>query len=136
MAFWMDPFLLVGIGALIAWLGKITYEGNPFVVHGAQLLTIAISYLFAIGFFLNLSVLAPVWRLLGAETGTEFMINGFVFGLVPAGTTWTEIGTAGMFVAILLFALYPVWLKLGIVIGRILVGRNQRQGGLLGLVRP
>lgn len=136
MAFWMDPFLLVGIGALIAWLGKTTHEGNPFVIRGAQILMVAISYLFAIGIFLNLSILAPVWRVLGAETGTEFMINGLVFRLVPAGTTWTDIGAAGMFVAILLFALYPVWLKLGIVLGRILFGRNQRQGGLLGLVRP
>jgi hypothetical protein len=59
-----------------------------------------------------------------------------VFGLVPAGTTWTELGAAGMFVAIVLFALYPVWLKLGIVLGRVLFGRNRRQEGLVGLVRP
>jgi hypothetical protein len=136
MAFWMDPLLLLTIGAAIAWFSKVTADGSNLVVYGAEILTLALTYLVSVGLFLNLSVFAPIWRLLGAETGTAFIINGLALGLVAPGTVWTALGAPVMFVAIVLFALYPVWLRLGVILGRVLLGRNRRQEGLVGLVRP
>jgi len=136
MAFWMDPLMLLGIGAAVAWIVKIAFDGSQFAVYVSEALVMAATYALSVGLFLNVSILSPVWRTLGAETGTEFMINGLVLSLVPAGTVWTDLGTLGMFAAILSFALYPVWLRLGVILGRILVGRDRSQDGLVGLVRP
>lgn len=136
MAFWIDPILLVGTGIALAWVVKVAFDGNAFALYVGQAVALAATYTVAIGLFLNVPVLAPLWRALGAETGTAFMMNGWLFAFVPPETVWTDLGTASMFVAIVLFAVYPAWLRLGIVVGRLAFGRHARQEGLVGLARP
>jgi hypothetical protein len=136
MAFWMDPLLLVAAGILVAWTSKRVFDGSDLAVYGGECVVVAVTYAVAIGLFLNLSPLEPVWRALGAETGTAFMINGWVLDLVAVDTTWSELGPGAMGLAILLFALYPVFLRAGVVAGRLLLGRNRDQSGLWGLANP
>jgi membrane-associated HD superfamily phosphohydrolase len=136
MAFWMDPLLLLGLGALIAWVAKVRFDGSAYAIYALELLAMAATYAISIGLFLNLRAVRPLAALLGVESGTAFMINGYVLGLVDPATTWTQLDTSAMFVAILLFAAYPLWLRLGLVLGRLLVGRNPKQEGLLGMVQP
>ncbi|MFB6180164.1 MAG: hypothetical protein ABEI77_10625 [Halorientalis sp.] len=136
MAFWMDPLLLVAIGVAIAWLTKEYFDGSNLAVYGFEAVTLAGTYLLSIGLFLNVVILHPVWTALGAESGTAFMINGWLFGFVDPATTWRHLGTGPMFVAILLFALYPFCLRLGVLVGRVLVGHTADQDGLVGLVSP
>lgn len=136
MAFWIDPLALLGIGAVIAWGSKRWFDGSNLAVYGAEILVLAGTFAISIGLFLNIGLFRPLWTTMGAQTGTAFMINGGLFGFVDGATTWTQLQPATMFLAILLFVLYPVCLRLGVILGRILVGRNPKQSGLLGLLTP
>lgn len=136
MAFWIDPLALLGLGAIIAWVSKHHFGGSDLAIYGFELLVMVVTYAVAIGLFLNVSVFRPLWTALGAETGTAFMINGGVLRLVDAGTVWTDLGPGAMALSILLFALYPFFLRLGVMLGRVLVGRHPDQSGLLGLLQP
>jgi hypothetical protein len=57
------------------------------------------------------------------------MINSGVFH-------FEYLNTAGLIdaVAVLLFALYPIWLYCGVFIGKLLFGRHERQTGIVGLL--
>ena len=136
MAFWIDPLALLGIGAVIAWFSKQSFEGSEFAIYGAEILVLTGTYVISIGLFLNVELFRPLWTMMGAQTGTAFMINGGLFGFVDAATTWTQLEPGTMVLAIVLFVLYPVCLRLGVILGRILVGRNPKQSGLVGLLNP
>ncbi|MDZ7731324.1 MAG: hypothetical protein U5K37_10990 [Natrialbaceae archaeon] len=136
MAFWMDPFIMLGCGMAIAVVTKYVFGGNGHAVLGLGFLTMLITYGIAIGLFVNASMLEPIWRFLGAETGTEFMLNGIVFSIAEPGLVYTDLGGTAMFLAIFIFTTYPVYLIAGIGLGRLLFGRHSAQGGIVGLLRP
>ena len=48
MAFWMDPFILLALGVVIAWLAKRLAPGNPHVTLTLGLLTMVVTYVIAI----------------------------------------------------------------------------------------
>lgn len=136
MAFWIDPFLLVGFGTIIAVLTKRFAPKNPHAVPVLAAVTMLATYFVAIGLFVNLDFFEPIWEFLGAETGTEFMLNGIILPIAESGRTWQELTSVQLFISILIFTIYPVFLGLGVALGRILFGRNQRQEGLVGMFRP
>lgn len=135
MAFWMDPFIMLACGIAIAAIAKRWLAHNPHFVPLAFGLTMLVTYVIAVGLFVNAAVLEPIWTLLGADTGTEFMINGIVLSIAEPGLVWQELSARGMFLSVLIFVTYPVFLALGIVTGRLVVGRHPKQEGLIGLVR-
>jgi len=136
MAFWMDPFILLALGVVIAWLAKRLAPGNPHVTLTLGLLTMVVTYVIAIGLFVNLSVFEPIWTLMGADAGTEFMLNGVVLPIAESGVTWQDLSNLELFVSIFIFTVYPIFLAIGIGLGRVLFGRNPDQGGVVGLLRP
>ncbi len=135
MAFWMDPFLMVIFGVIIAYLAKRFAPGNPHVVPVLAIVTMIGTYVVAIGLFVNFSVLEPIWEFLLADTGTEFMINGVILPIADSGLVWQELSGTQMFLSIFIFTTYPIFLILGIVLGRNLFGRTESQEGLVGLLR-
>lgn len=135
MAFWMDPFLMVIFGIIIAYLAKRIAPGNPHIVPVLAILTMIGTYIVAIGLFVNASVLAPIWEFLLADSGTEFMINGVILPIAESGLVWQDLSGTQLFLSIFIFTTYPVFLILGIVLGRNLFGRNATQEGLVGLLR-
>lgn len=135
MAFWMDPFIMLACGLLISLLAKHWFHGHPHFVYAAGALTMAITYVIAVGLFVNWSLLEPIWLFLGAETGTEFMIDGIILPIADTGMTYTDLGPLGIALAIVIFAVYPVFLALGVVLGRLLFGRHPAQEGIVGLIR-
>lgn len=136
MAFVIDPFLLIGFGIIIAILTKWVAPRNPHVVYVLSAFTMLVTYFVAIGLFVNFDFFEPLWELLGAQTGTEFMINGIILPIAESGRTWQELTSLQLFIAILIFTIYPVFLGIGVAAGRILFGRNQMQEGLIGMFRP
>lgn len=136
MAFWMDPFLLIGFGIIIAVLTKRFAPQNPHAVYVLSVFTMLITYFVAIGLFVNLEIFEPLWEVLGAETGTEYMINGIILPIAEPGRIWQDLTSVQLFVSILIFTIYPVFLGVGVALGRILFGRNQSQEGLIGMFRP
>ena len=136
MAFWIDPFLLCGIGVVLATLTKHIAPNNPHFSYVLGAVTMLITYIIAIGLFVNFGFLEPIWEILGAETGTEFMLNGMVFSIADTGVVWTELGDTTMFLSILAFTTYPLYLAVGVGAGYVLFGRTPAQEGLVGLVRP
>lgn len=135
MAFWMDPFIMLACGIAIAWVAKRLAPGNDHVVYALGALTMLVTYVIAIGLFVNAAVLEPIWTVLGADTGTEFMINGIVLPIADPGMVVADLGTLGLFLSIFIFTTYPAFLALGVVVGRLLYGRTERQEGIVGLVR-
>ena len=134
MAFWMDPFIMLGVGLLIAVLAKRWFHAHPHFVYAAGALTMVITYVIAGGLFVNWSLLEPIWTFLGADSGTEFMIDGIILPIADPGMSYTDLGPLGMGLAIVIFAVYPVFLALGVVLGRLLFGRHPGQGGIVGLL--
>ena len=135
MAFWIDPFLMIAFGIIIAVLAKRFAPGHPHATHILGILTMIGTYIVAIGLFVNFSVLEPIWEFLLADTGTEFMINGVILPIAESGLTWEELSNTQMFISIFIFTTYPAFLAAGIILGRILVGRDPDQGGVVGLLR-
>lgn len=137
--FWLDPFLLLGCGLGTALLAKHVFYKERFVdqvfVPGATVLVMIVFWGVAIGMFCNLQM--PIanlfYRTCGAQTGTEFMVNGGLFHAVKPGATLKDLSNGLMFWCIFMFVIYPLWFWVGLVLGRLLVGRNPRQTGLLGL---
>ncbi len=134
MAFWIDPFILIGCGVAVALVAKHSFPRTPFFVSTACGSILTVVYGVSVGLFVDHPLLRPVVPLLGAETGTEFMINGWILPLVEPGTLWTELSPTAMFLSVVIFATYPAWLVLGVVAGRVAVGRHPDQEGVVGLL--
>lgn len=135
MAFWMDPFIMLACGIVIAYLAKRWFHRHPHFVYVAGALTMLVTYIIAGGLFVNWSLLEPIWTFLGADSGTEFMIDGIILPIAEPGMTYTDLGPLGMGLSIVIFAVYPAFLALGVVLGRLLYGSRPDQEGLVGLVR-
>jgi hypothetical protein len=123
MTFWVDPPALFCIGLGIGTVSALLFPGWTRLRQGAELLAVAGMYAGALGIFFNLDYFRSIWRGYGAESGTAFMINSGVFEIVPRGTTWTELGPATVLLVLVLLALYPIALHLGVELARTAVGR-------------
>ena len=131
MSFLIDPFLLLVCGAVIVWLrNRWLYRVTPHVTKILGGLTVVLFWVIAGSLYLNLGWFDWMWLWTGrAVTGRDFMINSCVFG-------FEYTYTAGLIdaVAVVLLALYPVWLYCGVFLGYFLFGRHEGQTGIVGLL--
>ncbi len=122
MAFWMDPLLLIASGVIIAYIAKKWMYNSDTFVPCISALLLAVFFFISVGLFCNIGMLESTWELMGAESGTEYMVNGIIFNIVAPGAYWGDISGWGMFACIIMFVLYPFWLWAGIVLGRKMFG--------------
>lgn len=103
MSFLLDPPILIGSGAAIERLGlderaaRRLQEGALVVVVGTSL-----------ALYANAPGLRFIWGPFGARSGREFMLTS---GLAPVEED--AIPPLRHLAALSLFALYPLWLRLG-----------------------
>jgi hypothetical protein len=131
MSFLIDPFLLIGCGALIVWLrNRWLYKLTRHATKVLGVITIVLFWVIAGSLYLNLGWFDWIWLWTGrAVNGRDFMINSGVF-------QFEYISTVGLIdgIAILLFAVYPFWLYCGVFFGYLLFGHHEKQTGLVGLL--
>jgi len=70
--------------------------------------TLLCFYVTSISLYFNLEWVRWLWRMCGAESGRDWMINSGVFNF-----DWENMTTKDHVICAALFALYPVWLKIG-----------------------
>ncbi|TDA32051.1 MAG: hypothetical protein DSO02_05870 [Hadesarchaea archaeon] len=117
MAFWMDPFLLFLCGLAVALVRKKLFFNSRLFTPLLFVLVILLFWVVSIGMFCNLNFLKWAWKGCGAQSGTEWMINGGIFSLVSPGSSFQTLSPEGMFLSIFMFVLYPLYLWLGIRAG-------------------
>ena len=131
MSFLIDPFLLLVCGAVIVWLrNRWLYRVTPHATKVLGALTVVGFWVVAGSLYLNLGWFDWIWLWTGrAVSGRDFMINSGVFA-------FEHILTPGLIdlLAWVMFALYPVWLYCGVVLGYFLFGRHEGQTGIVGLL--
>lgn len=117
MAFWMDPFLLFLCGLAAALLRKKLFFNSTRFVPLVSALVLLLFWTVSIGMFCNLGFLRWAWEGCGARSGTEWMVNGGLLSLVEPGSSYSALSGEGMFLSIFMFALYPLYLWLGVRAG-------------------
>lgn len=131
MSFLIDPFLLIGCGALIVWLrNRWLYKLTRHATKVLGVVTIVLFWVIAGSLYLNLGWFDWIWMWTGrAVNGRDFMINSGVF-------QFEYVSTVGLIdgIALLLFAVYPFWLYCGVFLGYLLFGHHEKQTGLVGLL--
>ena len=131
MSFLFDPFLLLVCGAFIVWVrNRWLYRVTPHATKILGVFTVAVFWVIAGSLYLNLGWFDWIWVWTGrAVSGRDFMINSGLFAFEFVLTT----GVIDV-LALVLFALYPVWLYCGIFLGYFLFGRHEGQTGIVGLL--
>ena len=108
MSFLADPPLLVAAGAAI--------ERAPLDERAATWAGRAVVALFvgvSGALYADVDATRPMWRLLRARSGKDWMVNSGVLSLdVQRPSRRRDAG------ALVLFALYPAWLRLGRTLAR------------------
>ncbi len=122
-SFLIDPFLLIMLGSLIVYASvRFLYKRSKYrgFIFFLSLITLAIFYICSVSLYLDLPWIGWMWRMCGAETGRDWMLNSGVFHL-----NYTTPAVHTHLIAGFLFTLYPLWLYLGIRLGYILFGKNE-----------
>jgi hypothetical protein len=109
MSFLVDPPWLAANGYLIA---KVS-PNNETVQRALELAVDATFFAVSIPLYLNAEWTEPVWKPTGAESGRDWMINSRVFRFDHEKPTWRTHAVSAA-----IFATYPIWLRLGLVLGR------------------
>ncbi len=140
--FWIDPLLLIFAGIIVAVLGKhFFYEGEmeQLWIVGASIFVVVIFLFVSIGMFSNFPLVEqyaqPVFDMVEGEgaTGTSFMINGGLFDVVGKTATPGDLSPGWMFSCVFMFATYPGFMWVGVILGRIIFGRKPEHKGLIGI---
>ncbi|HWA52655.1 MAG TPA: hypothetical protein VG816_00635 [Solirubrobacterales bacterium] len=109
MSFVIDPPLLVASGAAIeAAVGEDEHTARR-LRGGVVALFVGVS----LALYANLPGLGGIWRPFGARSGREFMLTSGI-----AQVDERRIGPARHAAALSLFALYPLWARLGAALVR------------------
>ena len=115
-SFLIDPFLLIALGCLIVYV-SVRVVSTPGVRRALVLLlcvvTLVIFYVCSVSLYLELPWIGWMWRLCGAESGRDWMLNSGVLNLEYVDTQVHVHLIAGA-----LFTLYPLWVYLGVRVGR------------------
>ena len=129
MSFLLDPLLLLVCGALIVLLrNRILWRVTRRATKVLGALALILFWVVAGSLYLDLHWFDWIWTwFFRASNGTDFMINSGIFHFDYTRTYCIDT------VAIVLFALYPLWLYCGVFIGKLLFGRHEGQTGLVGL---
>jgi hypothetical protein len=104
MSFLLDPPLLVASGAV----AERALGDDPQAVGRVRAVSVAAFVGVSAGLYANVGPLADRWPLLGARSGREFMLTS---GLAQVDES--SIGPGRHVAALSLFALYPLWFRLG-----------------------
>ncbi len=132
-SFLLDPFLLIIAGIIVAYIAA-QFAKNFFsrrkIVRILGVATMVIFWGVSASLYFNLPALSWIWKIIGARSGTDWMLNSGVFNF-----EFTNLPAATNVIAGFLFALYPLWLVLGMKLGTILFGAQKGQKGLVGLLR-
>lgn len=108
MSFLLDPMLLLEAGATI---GERIEDDRAASVTGAA--TLAGFYAISVPLFVDARWTRPIWRLVGAKSGKDWMLNSGVFAF-----DYRDTGRGANFASVAIFATYPLWLAAGILWGR------------------
>ena len=108
MSFLVDPPLLVGAGAAIGRLAPTDRSRR-----GAEAAVLAGFMATSISLYVDARWTRRLWEPLPATSGRDWMINSGVFGFEHR-----RPGPGTHVVAASLFATYPLWLRLGVRLGR------------------
>ncbi len=153
MSFILDVFLLIGIGMAISWLVKrkrLNHLRKTLTLL-LSIATISLFYTIAIPLYVNNIYWPPYWTMMKfvwslplpvfSFMGHDFMINSGIVQIIAPNPIELPASLLSVFitdpvslgVAIILFALYPFWLYLGILLGRFLFGSRPEEKGMLGV---
>ena len=108
MSFLVDPVLLVADGYVI---GRIS--SNDGVSQALEAMAISGFLATSVALYLDAEWTRPLWEACRARSGRDWMLNSGVFRFdyeKPTATTHA--------IAAAIFATYPLWLRLGIRLGR------------------
>lgn len=147
--FWIDPIMLFVCGIVIALIAKyLFYEGprEAAWIYGASFVVIFVFWFVAIAMFCNFdreigfagitlnTFTQKFYDMIEGPgaSGTAFMLNGGIWDILPKDATLADVPPGWMFLCIWMFALYPVYLWFGIMLGRLLFGRKPQHLGLIG----
>ena len=108
MSFLIDPPWLALNGYLIA---RVSPNGT--VERALELATDAAFLSVSVPLYLNAKWTESIWRSTGAESGRDWMINSGVTHFESRKPTWRTHAIAAA-----IFATYPLWLKLGLKLGK------------------
>jgi hypothetical protein len=108
MSFLIDPPLLLADGYFI---GRVSPSSR--VERLAEMAVLATFLGYSVGLYRNAEFTRPLWEACRADSGRDWMLNSGITAFDhrnPAPATHT--------VAAIIFATYPLWLRLGIRLGR------------------
>lgn len=132
-SFLIDPLLLLLCGAIIRWVCvRHLYHVSQCRcwIPMLSVFTMVIFWGVSMSLYFDAAWVAPMWQMLGAPSGRDFMINSLVFSFDTTNLPdWAHV------VCGIQFAIYPLWLWLGLCVGGILFGHNERQTGVMGALR-
>jgi hypothetical protein len=112
MSFLIDAPWLAANGYLIAKVSP-----NEKVERALELAIDAAFLSVSVPMYLNAKWTEPVWNPTGSESGRDWMINSRVFTFEHERPSWKTHAVSAV-----IFATYPLWLKLGLKMG----SRNRR----------
>ncbi len=138
--FWIDPLLLLGSGLLIALIAKRKFykETQSLWVPAFSGAVLAGFLFVSIGMFADLpllrGLLQPVYDLVEGPgaSGTAVMLNGGLWRIIPRTAGTAAVPPGWMLASVFMFVLYPAYLWVGVVLGRLLFGRKPWHLGMLG----
>jgi hypothetical protein len=129
MSFLFDPFILIALGALVVYVcvrGLYKVRRSVLWMWALAIVALLFVWFVAISLYYEKEWFIALAHLFGYSSGRDFMINSGVFNFKYTSPTTDLIAGA-------LFALYPLWLYIGIHCGFILFGRTEKQTGIVGL---
>ncbi len=114
-----DSFLIDGLWLVsLGWMmGKLVNrfvgdeDQNKKVKGFLGIATILMFWITSISLYFNMEWVRWMWELCGAESGRDWMINSGVFNF-----DHENVDTKGHVICALMFATYPIWLKVGFML--------------------
>jgi len=136
MSFAVDPLLLIISGLILTWISVrfIARLWGRKYIRELSLLLLIIFYLVSGLYYFN-QLPAPF----GYTSGNQFMWQfGFNLGETIGVTlpSYQPLTSSHNLLAMFIFLLYPLFLRLGIELGYILFGRHQKQTGTIYFLFP
>jgi hypothetical protein len=132
-SFLIDPFLLLAIGiVIVAITSRIIKWRWKSSISFLSVLTMIIFWGTSVSLFFDLRWTQWIWRMCGASSGRDWMVNSGVFHFSRSAIY--NMNDGALLICGAMFALYPLWLKMGIEIGYILFGRHEKQTGAIGIL--
>lgn len=109
MSFLIDPPWLYATGR--AYGRMLPEEGRA--AKALEAATAGAFLLTSVSLYLDLPWTRPIWRACRAKSGRDWMLNSGVLKL-----DWRKAGARTHLVSTVLFATYPLWLRVGVRRGR------------------